>query len=88
MCAVSAITDYYREKWPLRLEDYNLPYLPPSMAHIETKIKVSAKEWAEYQELKRRMEEYDRLTGQPDCVKPEVADWEAKVKQIIDSQNT
>ena len=37
--------------------------------------------WEDYVEIKRKAEEYDRLTKQPDCHKPELPDIE---KQIID----
>ena len=79
MCAVSAVTDYYRTKWPL--PDYTniIPMIPVDV----TKITITPEQWAEYLELKRRMEEYDTATGQPDCIKPEVAEWEKEIQKII-----
>lgn len=75
MCAVSMITDYYREKWPL--PDYTKPLTNPNGVFITTD------QWLEYLELKRRLSEYDKKTGQPDCVKPEVDEWEKKVIGIL-----
>jgi hypothetical protein len=77
------ITDYYREKWPVY--DPTMPSVSPMMPvyYVAPPIAVTPEQWLEYQELKRRMERYDRDTGQPDCVKPEVAAWEAKVAEIV-----
>ncbi len=88
MCAVSAITDYYREKWPVMptipetpIHPWLLPYY-----HFTPLRTVTEVEWAEYQELKRRMEAYDAATGQPDCVKPEVAIWEQAIESELANQ--
>lgn len=75
MCAVSAITDHYRDKWPT--PDYSHPYQGGS--HVN----ISKQEWEEYQKLKRVMEEYDKKTKQPDCVKPEVAIWESLIEKVL-----
>lgn len=99
MCAASAVTDYYRlNKWPLpEYESMTLPtWVPdpdwkvlPAKAVNEhpltpvAPISITLQEWVEYQELKRRMEEYDAATGQPDCIKPEVDTWEKIVQQIV-----
>jgi hypothetical protein len=66
------ITDHYRDKWnPFRIEtDTDL-------------IQITRAQWEEYRALKHKMEEYDRKTGQPDCVKPEVEDWEKKIEDIL-----
>jgi hypothetical protein len=92
MCAVSAVTDYYRDKWPL--VDYTYPQpgdwtntpvvWPNSMPKEVTPItiNITLEQWREYQELKRRMEEYDTKTGQPDCIKPEVAEWESNCASV------
>jgi hypothetical protein len=87
MCAVSAVTDYYREKWPINIPgypDYTLPEPPPfaPLAPLDGRW-ITAAEWAEYQELKHRMEEYDAKTGQPDCIKPEVKEWEKIVVDVL-----
>jgi hypothetical protein len=95
MCAVSAITDYYRDKWPV------VPMMPPNQFVIEPMpvappihhpafilkpgITITQEQWAEYQELKRRMEAYDAESNQPDCIKPEVAVWEEVVKQFVNN---
>lgn len=91
MCAVSAITDYYREKWPLpHYEPYGpivrpnqtQPFMPEGSLDPKQMI-ISWEQWQEYQELKRRMEAYDKATGQPDCIKPEVAEWEEEIRKIV-----
>lgn len=78
MCAVSAITDHYRDKWPVWQPNtiQTAPLVIPS-------INISLVQWQEYQALKRKMEEYDAKTGQPDCVKPEVAEWEEAVEAYL-----
>jgi len=67
MCAVSMISDYYRDKWPT----------------ISSLIQITQAQWDEYQELKRKAMEYDKRTGQPDCVKPEVEEWENKIVEVL-----
>lgn len=71
MCAVSAVTDVYRDKWPI-------PTFPQQPV-LPFPIQISWEDWLHYQVLKKRMEEYDAITHQPDCVKPEVAEWEHQV---------
>lgn len=86
MCAVSAVTDYYRDKWvfspgyiPLTLPEPT--FYPPMPAYVlKPGVTITAEQWEEYLELKRRMEEYDKQTNQQDCIKPEVAEWEKVVK--------
>jgi len=85
MCAVSMITDYYRDKWPVS----NLPSIFPTTDFkpiFPQEIKITPAQWQEYQELKKKMEEYDVQTNQPDCVKPDVVIWEAIIEQIIKDQ--
>jgi hypothetical protein len=69
------ITDHYRGKWPL--PDYSKP-------EDISVITITIKEWQKYQELKRKAQEYDERTNQPDRVKPDVAEWEAKIEEIIE----
>lgn len=69
MCAVSAITDHFRDKWN-PLGDQN-------------KIVITQAQWDEYRELKRKMEDYDRRTKQADCVKPEVDKWEKAMEAFL-----
>lgn len=79
MCAVSAVTDYYRDKWPVMPLQLPIPgvyHVNPQQVVLKPGVMVTVEQWAEYQELKRRMEAYDAQTGQPDCIKPEVAEWE------------
>lgn len=68
MCAVSMITDYYQQKWP---------------SLIMSTIQITQAQWNEYQDLKKKMEEYDKQTGQPDCAKPGVADWEKAIEDVL-----
>jgi hypothetical protein len=82
MCAVSAITDHYRDKWPLITMH---PIENPHPVFIPLRA-ISEEEWLEYQELKRKMKEYDERTGQADCEKPEVAVWEAAIQQHLAGQ--
>jgi len=70
MCAVSMITDHYRGKWP------------STFPAIEI-ISITRGQWDEYQKLKKAAEDYDKRTGQPDCVKPEVADWEKQIEEVL-----
>ena len=70
MCAVSMVTDFYRDKW----NPFDI-----STNHIV----ITKQQWEEYLELKRRMEEYDKRTNQPDCIKPEVADWEKLMEDFL-----
>lgn len=79
MCAVSMVTDYYREvRWPVPLY--------PQEPFDFTKITITHEQWEEYQELKRRAEKYDQDTNQPDCVKPEVQEWEDTIVRVLKQQ--
>lgn len=80
MCAVSMVTDYYKEKWPI-FNPYVLPITPSQPDPLDTKVVITRKEWEHYQELKKRMEEYDARTGQPHCEKPDVEEWEKAVQE-------
>lgn len=44
---------------------------------------ISEGEWQEYQRLKKMAEEIDKKTNQPDCVKPELAEWEKRVEEVL-----
>jgi hypothetical protein len=84
MCAVSAVTDYYRDKWFEQVPSFPVPYYvlpapsyPSPYFTLKPGVTITVEQWDEYQKLKRVMEEYDARTGQPDCIKPEVAQWEA-----------
>lgn len=46
-------------------------------------IAISLEQWQEYLELKRKAEEYDLRTNQPDCVKPDLEEWETKMKRFL-----
>lgn len=70
MCAVSMVTDFYRDKW----NPFDIP---------TDRIVITRQQWEEYLELKRKMEEFDKRTNQPDCVKPEVAEWEKLMEDFL-----
>lgn len=40
--------------------------------------------YEEYQELKHKAAEYDRMMNQPDCAKPEIETFETRIKKIIE----
>ena len=85
MCAVSAVTDYYRDKWfepglPIWPAPQPQPYQP---FVLKSDVTITQEQWNEYQELKRRMAEYDAQTNQPDCVKPEVAEMEKVIEDYL-----
>lgn len=67
MCAVSMITDHYRDKWPL-------PTYP--LVQEPVKIIITPEMFGEYMKLKQAAEEYDKRNNQEDCAKPEIAKWE------------
>ena len=85
MCAVSAVTDYYREKWPMPQYPYEpIGILPKDWLEKKQTYIITKEQWEEYQELKRRMQAYDLATGQPHCEKPEVEVWEEVIKQFVE----
>jgi hypothetical protein len=86
MCVVSAVTDHYRGQWPLPAFNPFTPGQPFNPPLINPNIFITPEQWAEYQRLKKAAEEIDKLTGQPDCVKPGVAEWEEAVKKIVDER--
>jgi hypothetical protein len=78
MCAVSMITDHYRGQWPM-----NPPTQGLSIFNIPAGFTITPEQWAEYQALKRKAQEYDARTNQPDCAKPDVEEWEARVEAYL-----
>lgn len=78
MCAVSMVTDHFRDKWPpaLLTTQQQVPYVAPPP-------QLTWEQWSEYQTLKRKAAEYDARTGQAHCEKDGVADWEARVEQVL-----
>lgn len=76
MCAVSMITDHYRDLWPVQP-------LNPLAPYQASKIHITLEQYHEYQKLKKAAEEYDTRTKQPDCVKPAVADWEKAIEDVL-----
>ncbi len=90
MCTVSAVTDFYQERWPINPGLFLPPaYVPPIAPNsiFFPKITISAEQWTEYQRLKAMAAEIDAKTGQPDCVKPGVDEWEQKMVQLIQQGN-
>ena len=87
MCAASMVTDYYRDKWPVSPMYPETPEYDWSKIEIQplktTMVQITMEQWLEYLELKRRMEEYDAKTGQPECIKPEVAEWEEVIVRVL-----
>jgi hypothetical protein len=82
MCAVSFVSDHFMQRWPLPvfvpLPDYTAPPIQWPRG-----VEITPEQWAEYQDLKRRAEEYDKATGQPDCVKPEAKRWEEAIEKVL-----
>lgn len=39
--------------------------------------------WREYQELLRKAAEWDKLSGQPDCVDPAKEVWQKKIEERL-----
>lgn len=80
MCVASMVTDHYQDKWPVYKPTFDpLPPIYPAFRAI------TKEQWEEYQELKRKAEEYDKRNGEPECVKTGVAEWEAVIKSQIDA---
>ena len=72
MCAVSFVSEHYRDKWGL-----------PTVWESVGAMTISYEEWKEYQKLKKRAELYDQQTKQPDCQKPELIEWEQKMEEFL-----
>jgi hypothetical protein len=91
MCAASMITDHYRNKWGQpNINPWPQPinlYIPQPQPQVPSVISdmmiISKKDWEEYQELKKKAQEYDKRTNQPDCVKPDVDEWEKKIVEVL-----
>lgn len=93
MCVASAITDHFRDKWPLQ----NLPLYPtpstfpggtPAPVIKPGSVIITIEQWDEYQKLKKIAMDYDKATGQPDCEKGDLATWEAAVVEVLRQQGT
>lgn len=83
MCAVSAVTDHYRDKWFGPITFPQTPAEPFQPFVLKPGVTITQEQYDEYQELKRRMAEYDAKTNQPDCVKPEVAEMEKVIEAYL-----
>lgn len=79
MCAVSMVTDHYRDRWPSL---FPINPLQPTSPPID-RIIISKEDWENYQKLKKAAEEYDKRNNEPECVKPGVEDWEKKIVEIL-----
>jgi hypothetical protein len=84
MCVVSAVTDHYQREWgapwvsPI---NHNAPVIDFDPNKVGTYI--TAEQWREYQRLKKAAEEIDQKTKQPDCIKPDLAEWEAQMEAFL-----
>lgn len=72
MCVVSMVSDHYRDKW----KDFGK----------QEGVTIPLSDWFEYQELKRKAKEYDERNNQPHCEKPDIADWEQKILDVLKEQ--
>jgi len=70
MCIVSPIIDYGQRMWPIEPLRLGL-------------ITITPEQWAEYVKLKQAAEEFDKKTGQPDCIDPKKKEWEDEVRRLI-----
>jgi len=71
------ISDHWRDKYP------NPPLNPWQGMPFSGGYYLTAEQWNEYLDLKTKAEKYDRDTGQPDCVKPEVDAWEKAIEAYL-----
>lgn len=81
MCAVSFVSDHFKDKWPVpnKFETFGpIPGLwkPPP-------YQITKEQWEEYQALKAKAAAYDVATKQPDCVKPENDEWERRMEAYL-----
>lgn len=84
MCVYSMIAEHYQAKWGQPPYISYPGYNPHTYIITQTpSIVITAEQWNEYQELKRKAIEYDARTNQPDCVKPELEEWEARMKAYL-----
>jgi hypothetical protein len=57
---------------------------PPTPPVLEPKkVEITKEEWEEYQRLKKAAEEIDQKTNQPDCIKPDLAEWEERMEEFL-----
>lgn len=78
MCVVSAVTDYFQNKWVTPAPIFH-PFQPDGTGFIW----ITKEQWEDYQNLKRIAEQYDTRTDQPDCIKPDLAAFELKVEKTL-----
>jgi len=69
------ISDHWRDNYPTPPQTFSWPPL--------NGVYISSEQWSEYLTLKAKAEKYDRDTGQPDCVKPEVDAWEKQIETYL-----
>ncbi len=80
MCVVSAVTDHYQREWG---NPWYIPPHPPFPGYTPSQRIISEQDWQEYQRLKRAALEIDQKTSQPDCIKPDLAEWEANMEAFL-----
>lgn len=71
MCVVSMVHDHF---WPQQFPKFVTPQVA-----LTDYLK-------EYMELVRKAAEYDKLTKQPDCIKPEYTEYRRIVEEILDER--
>lgn len=87
MCVVSMVHDYYKPRFDPWITDpfYNPPFCPkkhvPPSVDLEEQKKL-AKLIEDFYEAKKGAETVDKLTSQPDCVDPEKAKLEERVRML------
>lgn len=77
MCVVSMVHDHY---FP---NDPTSPWTPYRITQHMTTIRM-----AEYLELVRKAAEYDRITEQKDCIKPEYEHIKKCVEEILKEKSS
>jgi hypothetical protein len=70
------------EKPYVPLEGIDMDSIMKKLGQVPTRM-ITEAEWLEYQSLKRKAEEYDARTNQPDCIKPELAEWENDMEAFL-----
>lgn len=83
MCVASAVTDYYQNKWTTLPGVDTRPIIYPMLPDGKGLRWIAAEEWEDYQNLKRIVEGYDERTNQPECIKPELAEFERQVVDVL-----
>ena len=81
MCVASAVTDFFQDKWTTLPKSTPITY--PLLPDGRPLRWITEEEWQDYQNLKRIVEGYDERTNQPECIKPELAEFERQVVEVL-----